>query len=351
MGPPDRGARSATAPLLLRGLPQRGVGRNRNGAQSVGAGSISLGVRCGSTGVGAVDMPPVAASKFSRAATIRRAPNSVVRMARQSTPARVMATRILLPTGRAPRPMPRMPHPRSPNAPLRGSASTRLPPRGRRLLPAPGWNPPQDATPANGPLSTPPPNETPSRGDSRGGRTGVVGDRPRQEPGAELARSRLPQQRPRNRRARVPAGIPGSGQPAPPLTQALPALPCAGSAAVAQGQSTPLVLFARPSGNRWDCTVQIRGKLRAQRPCQSRAKPGSPGRCRGQTDGAFAAFGGMVKGWSRPRTLRGPRKRWRQEGWGREFDSRRRHQIRGHRSPGTGASRQHPGGGAGKETG
>ena len=110
------------------------------------------------------------------------------------------------------------------------------------------------------------------------------------------------------------------------LTATRPSLPCGASAAVAQGQSTPLVIIARPSGNRRDCTIQIRGKLRAQCLCRSRAKPGMPGRCRGQTDGAFAASGGMVKGWSRPQTPRGPRKRWRQEGWGREFDSRRRHQ-------------------------
>ncbi len=95
------------------------------------------------------------------------------------------------------------------------------------------------------------------------------------------------------------------------LTATRPPLPCGANAAVAQGQSTPLVLIARPPGNRRDCTVQIRGKLRAGGPCRSRAKPGTPGRCRGQTDGAFAANGGMVKGWSRPQTFRGPRKRWR----------------------------------------
>lgn len=116
------------------------------------------------------------------------------------------------------------------------------------------------------------------------------------------------------------------------LTSARPTIPWRAKAAVAQGQSTPLVILAHPSGNRRDCTVQIRGTLRAGSPCRSRAKPGLPGRCRDQTDGAFAASGGMAKGWSRPQTLRGPRKRWRQEGWGREFDSRRRHQNPGQMS-------------------
>ena len=343
MGPPDRGARGAMAPSLLRGLPQCGV-RRRSVRRAVGRSRLDFTRR-------AVRQHGRRRGRHASEYGVEvRADSDHPESAEFGSPDGAPEHAGAGQDGEDPladRPrtehMPSTQHPRLGDATLRGSASAQAPAStnaasGRAPAPAgtpDGFTPPDPPRrmarcPRRQRMKHP-------RGGTGAGIARVGVDRPRPEPRGEPARP-------------TPAGIPGSTPP-PPLTQALSALPCAGSAAVAQGQSTPLVLFARPSGNRWDCTVQIRGKLRAQRPCQSRAKPGSPGRCRGQTDGAFAAFGGMVKGWSRPRTLRGPRKRWRQEGWGREFDSRRRHQIRGHRSPGTGASRQHPGGGAGKESG
>ncbi len=57
--------------------------------------------------------------------------------------------------------------------------------------------------------------------------------------------------------------------------------------------------LASPVGNARVQTAQSRGKLKDREvPCRSRAKPGQPGRCRGQTGGTYGPKGhgeGMVQ--------------------------------------------------------